>query len=153
MSCFLLLFERWKQYAKSGSLTPHNVVMALVGDDFRFDYEIEWDQQYINYQNLFNYINANGRVFNDTRVAFGTVSDYFDAVRERMADAFPTLQGDFFPYADIFSEGRPAYWTGYFTSRAFYKVPLLWEKYTSYFNPPWIVIVLKLSNQWLNQSC
>ena len=99
--------------------------MALVGDDFRFDYEIEWDQQYINYQNLFNYINANGRVFNDTRVAFGTVSNYFDAVRERMADAFPTLQGDFFPYADIFSEGRPAYWTGYFTSRAFYKVPLL----------------------------
>jgi len=112
-----------QQYSKTGSLTPHNVVMVLVGDDFRFDYEIEWDQQYVNYQNLFNYINANGRVFNDTSVSFGTVSDYFDAVRQRTpTGAFPTLQGDFFPYADIFSEGRPAYWTGYFTSRPFYKI-------------------------------
>lgn len=109
-----------EQYAKTGSMTRHNVVLALVGDDFRYDHEIEWDQQYINYQNLFNYINARKDVYN-AEVSFGTLSDYFNAVRSRSRE-FPTLKGDFFPYADIFSEGRPAYWTGYFTSRPFYKV-------------------------------
>ena len=112
------------QYAKSGSLSEHNVVMALVGNDFRFEHPVEWDQQYVNYQNLFNYINANARLFNDSHVTFGTVSDYFDAVRQRVTQErpLPTLTGDFFPYADIFNEGRPAYWTGYYNSRPFYKV-------------------------------
>jgi alpha-mannosidase len=32
-------------------------------------------------------------------------------VRERMKD-FKSLRGDFFVYSDIFSEGRPAYWSG-----------------------------------------
>ena len=110
-----------EQYAKSGSLTAHNVVLVMVGDDFRFDHEIEWDQQFHNYQSLFNFVNANKKLYNGTEISFGTLSDYFDAVRKRVRH-FPTLKGDFFPYADIFSEGRPAYWTGYFTSRPFYKV-------------------------------
>ena len=110
-----------EQYAKSGSLNPHNVVLALVGDDFRFDHEIEWDQQYVNYQNLFNHINSNRQHYNQIEIGFGTLTDYFDAVRSRV-DQFPSLTGDFFPYSDIFSEGRPAYWTGYYTTRPFYKV-------------------------------
>lgn len=114
-----------EQYAKTGSLTQHNVVLALVGDDFRYDHEIEWDQQYSNYQNLFNYINARRDVYH-TEIGFGTLTDYFDAIRDR-TDGFPTLKGDFFPYADIFSEGRPAYWTGYYTSRPFYKVSVLYN--------------------------
>lgn len=52
---------------------------------------------------------------------FGTPSDYFREVRERMKD-FQTLQGDFFVYSDIFSEGRPAYWSGYFTTRPYWKI-------------------------------
>ncbi|XP_057379227.1 alpha-mannosidase 2-like [Daphnia carinata] len=109
-----------EQYAKTGSLTRHNIVLALVGDDFRYDHDIEWDQQYTNYQNLFNYINARKDVY-QTEIGFGTLTDYFEAVRGRV-DNFPTVKGDFFPYADIFSEGRPAYWTGYFTSRPYYKM-------------------------------
>jgi alpha-mannosidase len=109
-----------EQYAKTGSLTRHNIVLALVGDDFRYDHDIEWDQQYTNYQNLFNYINARKEIYK-TEIGFGTLTDYFDAIRGRV-DNFPTLKGDFFPYSDIFSEGRPAYWTGYFTSRPYYKV-------------------------------
>lgn len=109
-----------EQYSKTGSLTRHNVVLALLGNDFRYDHEIEWDQQYSNYQSLFNYINEKRDVY-QVSIGFGTLTDYFDAIRYRM-ERFPTLKGDFFPYADIFSEGRPAYWTGYFTSRPFYKV-------------------------------
>ena len=73
----------------------------------------------INYQKLFNYINNNRSRYN-AEVSFGTLSHYFDAVRSR-SQMFPDLRGDFFPYADIFSEGRPAYWSGYFTTRPFYK--------------------------------
>ena len=113
-----------EQYAKSGSLTPHNVVLALVGDDFRFDRDVEWDQQYVNYHNLFTYVRANAARYNVDDIGFGTLTDYFDAVRHRTPSGqpTPTLQGDFFPYSDIFSEGRPAYWTGFYTTRPFYKV-------------------------------
>ena len=32
-----------------------------------------------------------------------------------------TLGGDFFVYSDVFSEGIPAYWSGYFSTRPFMK--------------------------------
>ena len=34
---------------------------------------------------------------------------------------FDSLAGDFHVYSDIFSEGRPAYWSGYYTTRPYMK--------------------------------
>lgn len=81
---------------------------------------MEWDQQYTNYQMLLEHINANPSRYH-ANIQWGTLKDYFKEVRARMKD-FPTLQGDFFPYGDIFTEGRPAYWTGYFTTRPYWKL-------------------------------
>ncbi|CAB3384154.1 Hypothetical predicted protein [Cloeon dipterum] len=113
-----------EQYGRTGSLFPHNVVLMPLGDDFRYDHDIEWDQQYINYQKLFDYINSNPTRYQNTQIGFGTPSQYFKAIQERMdqMDMQPhTLKGDFFVYSDIFSEGRPAYWSGYFTTRPYWK--------------------------------
>ncbi|XP_063229652.1 alpha-mannosidase 2-like [Bacillus rossius redtenbacheri] len=109
-----------EQYGRTGSLFPHNVVMMPLGDDFRYDHEIEWDQQYHNYKRLFDYINQNKDRYH-AEATFGTPSDYFAAIKERNK-RFPTLKGDFFVYSDIFSEGRPAYWSGYFTTRPYWKI-------------------------------
>lgn len=109
-----------EQYGRTGSLFPHNVVLMPLGDDFRYDHDIEWDQQYKNYKLLFDYINQNKDKYN-AEVSFGTPSDYFAAVKERTKN-FRTLKGDFYVYSDIFSEGRPAYWSGYFTTRPYWKI-------------------------------
>ena len=66
-----------EQYGKTGSLFSHNVAMISLGDDFRFDKPIEWDQQYSNYMKLFDYINANKDIYR-AEVKFGTPSDYFE---------------------------------------------------------------------------
>nr|CAD7194156.1 unnamed protein product [Timema douglasi] len=109
-----------EQYGRTGSLFPHNVVMMPLGDDFRYDHDIEWDQQYKNYKLLFDYINLNKEKYH-AEAMFGTPSDYFEAVKER-SKHFQILRGDFFVYSDIFSEGRPAYWSGYFTTRPYWKI-------------------------------
>lgn len=109
-----------EQYGRTGSLFPHNVVLMPVGDDFRYDHDVEWLQQYTNYKRLFDYINEHKNVYN-AEIVFGTPGDYFKEIRKRMRD-FKTLKGDFFVYSDIFSEGRPAYWSGYFTTRPFWKI-------------------------------
>jgi hypothetical protein len=51
---------------------------------------------------------------------FGTLSDYFKEVNAR-GSQFDTLSGDFFVYSDIFTDGVPAYWSGYFTTRPYMK--------------------------------
>ncbi|KAH8347341.1 hypothetical protein KR059_009410 [Drosophila kikkawai] len=113
-----------EQYARTASLFPHNVALIPVGDDFRYNKEREVDQQYQNYKKLIDHIMANRRLYN-ADIRFGTPSDYFEAIKERMKEqspGFPSFKGDFFVYSDIFSEGRPAYWSGYFTTRPFYKL-------------------------------
>lgn len=109
-----------EEYDRIGSLTPHNVVLVPLGDDFRYEYAIEFDAQYTNYMKLFNYINSHKELFN-ADVQFGTPLDYFNAMKERHKH-IPTLKGDFFVYSDIFSEGKPAYWSGYYTTRPYIKI-------------------------------
>uniref|UniRef100_A0A1W7RB09 Alpha-mannosidase n=1 Tax=Hadrurus spadix TaxID=141984 RepID=A0A1W7RB09_9SCOR len=106
------------QYGRIGSLFPHNVALVPLGDDFRFNYDIEWDQQYTNYRILFDYINSQKDWY--AQVDFGTLEDYFQEVHKRTKE-FPSVSGDFFSYGDIYADGRPSYWTGYFTTRPFMK--------------------------------
>lgn len=109
-----------EQYTRTASLHPHNVVLVPIGDDFRYNKEREVEQQYTNYKKLIDYINKRKDRYK-TDIGFGLPRDYFKAISERV-EKFPTLKGDFFVYSDIFTEGKPAYWSGYFTTRPMYKI-------------------------------
>ncbi|GIY50393.1 alpha-mannosidase 2 [Caerostris extrusa] len=111
------------QYGRIGSLFPHNVVLIPLGDDFRYNHDTEWDQQYENYAKIMEYINS--RSDWNANVRFGTLRDYFNLVHKRMHsigyENIPSLTGDFHTYGDIYGEGHPSYWSGYFTTRPYWK--------------------------------
>ena len=74
----------------------------------------EATNQFENLQKLFDYMNS--REDWDVNVNFGTLADYFEAVK-KSNKKFPVLTGDFFTYADRQSD----FWSGYFVSRSFWK--------------------------------
>ncbi|XP_064388295.1 alpha-mannosidase 2x-like [Halichondria panicea] len=112
------------QYRLKSKLYRSNIVLAPLGDDFRWDSQREIDHQFTNYYKLMDYINSHPELH--ASVQFGTLSNYFDALRATsppdrrnslVPDGLPMLTGDFFTYADRADH----YWSGYYTSRPYHK--------------------------------
>lgn len=111
----------WLQYAKAASLFPHNIAIIPLGGDFHYSRAVEIDQQYSNYERLIDYINDHPERYDNTEISFGLPIDYFEEIRVRY-QKYPHLKGDFFVYSDIYNEGKPAFWSGYFTTRPMFKM-------------------------------
>ncbi|XP_056022821.1 alpha-mannosidase 2-like [Ostrea edulis] len=105
----------WEQFQKKSELFRDGVLLVPHGDDFRYSSLQEWRKQHYNMEKLMKYINSNSQM--NTRVRFGTLSDFFKEHRKLQTKALPSFSGDFFPYSDRLDQ----YWTGFYTTRPFLK--------------------------------
>ncbi|CAL1536288.1 unnamed protein product [Lymnaea stagnalis] len=111
------------QYRSKSRFYRYSTILVPIGDDFRYDKELEWDQQYENYEKLIQFMNSKQEW--NVNVQWGTLQDYFQLVKQEhinwkltnKEEEFPVLSGDFFPYSDR----DAAYWTGYYSTRPFDK--------------------------------
>lgn len=110
-----------EQYSKSGTITSHNTIIAPIGAPYTYETQSSFDYQYNNYQAIANFVNFNQGIYKAT-IEFGTPKDYFKTIFSKHKK-YPTLKGDFLNYADL-NSGSPAYWTGFYTSRPFFKILL-----------------------------
>ncbi|XP_022832907.1 alpha-mannosidase 2-like [Spodoptera litura] len=110
-----------EQYSKTGTISPHNTIIAPLGGPYHYEMQAEFDFQFNNYQKISDFVAANKEIYKAS-IEFGTTKDYFDYLKSKHKQ-FPTFKGDFLNFADI-SGGSPAYWTGFYTSRPFTKILL-----------------------------
>lgn len=110
-----------EQYSKTGTLTPHNVIIAPIGGTRRYRIQTEFDYQFNNYKKIADFVNLNSDIYKAT-MNFGTPSNYFEEIVKDHQN-YASLKGDFLNYADIDS-GSPAYWAGFFTTRPMLKILL-----------------------------
>lgn len=68
------------QYRKKSELFKSNVLFVPLGDDFRYDTAREWSRQFKNYERIMDHINSSPEL--NAEVQFGTLGDYFSALRE-----------------------------------------------------------------------
>lgn len=107
----LKILDQWR---KKAALHSSNAVFIETGFDFSYIYKESLEVIYSNYKPMMEYINSHPEL--NTRVKWGTISDYFDKIKKSNVN-FPSLSGDFFTYADRLDE----YWSGYYTTRPFFK--------------------------------
>uniref|UniRef100_A0A0N4ZBQ4 Alpha-mannosidase n=1 Tax=Parastrongyloides trichosuri TaxID=131310 RepID=A0A0N4ZBQ4_PARTI len=106
------------QFRKKSLLFKGSNIFVPFGDDFKYRLEDEWVNVNKEYTLIMNEINKNKDL--KMNVQFGTLNDYFKKNDENLIEEkinISTVSGDFFTYAD----GDQDYWSGYYTSRPFYK--------------------------------
>ncbi|XP_063673739.1 alpha-mannosidase 2x-like [Bolinopsis microptera] len=108
----LKILEQWRLKA---ALHSTNAVFIELGNDFTYSLKEDAHLMYDNYKPIMNYINSQPDL--NSKVSWGVLSEYFEHVREHGTQKLAALSGDFFTYSDRQAD----YWSGYYTSRPFYK--------------------------------
>jgi alpha-mannosidase II len=93
-------------------------VLVPIGGDLEYQHDSIASKMYENYETMFAHINKDPSY--NVKIQFGTLKDYFESVAADYAKEtnLRVLSGpSFFTYADKDEE----YWSGYYTSRPFYK--------------------------------